>query len=383
MSFPSSGKVLFTATLVRGHIAKFHLPYLKWFKDQGWETWVAAKNDCLDEYCSIPYCDHFVDICFARSPFSAQTYEAYGQLRDLFAAERFDIVHTHTPVGSVLTRFAARRSRRNGTKVIYTAHGFHFYKGAPLLNWILWYPVERLTSRFADVLVAINEEDFLCARRFARCKVIHIPGVGVELARFSPDKRSADIRSTLGFSDEISVLLTIGDLNKNKNQGVLVKALAMLPSNFRLVIVGDGPMDVALSSLARRFGVEDRVSFLGFRSDIDVLLASCDLFCIPSKREGLPVSLIEAMSSGVLCLASSARGCPDVLGDLADECVVEESTPQAWASSVMNLSAYAQDRDIENRLLLRSRIFSLDEILPRYEYLYHSLFEDCEQCGSN
>mgnify|MGYP002726685610 FL=1 len=135
MSFPEHGKVLFSATLVRGHIAKFHIPYLKWFKEQGWETWVAAKNDYPDGTCEIPYCDHFVNIDFARSPFSKQTMVAYGQLRELFLHERFDLVHTHTPVGGVLTRLAARGSRKSGTKVVYTAHGFHFYDGAPLLNF--------------------------------------------------------------------------------------------------------------------------------------------------------------------------------------------------------------------------------------------------------
>lgn len=156
MGFPAHGKVLFSATLVRGHIAKFHIPYLKWFKEQGWETWVAAKNDYPDGTCEIPYCDHFVNIDFARSPFSKQTVVAYRQLKDLFAKERFEIVHTHTPVGGVLTRLAAREARNIGTKVIYTAHGFHFYDGAPFVNWLLWYPVERAMARLTDVLITIG-----------------------------------------------------------------------------------------------------------------------------------------------------------------------------------------------------------------------------------
>ena len=113
MSLPDHGRVLFSATLVRGHIAKFHIPYLRWFKEQGWETWVAARNDYPDGVCEIPYCDHFVNIDFSRSPFSKQTLVAYRQLRNLLACERFNIVHTHTPVGSVL--MPGRQGRKSST----------------------------------------------------------------------------------------------------------------------------------------------------------------------------------------------------------------------------------------------------------------------------
>lgn len=200
--FPKYGKVLFSATLVRGHIAKFHIPYLKWFKEHGWETWVAAKDDYPDGDCKIPYCDHFVNIDFARSPFSKQTVVAYKQLRKLFAEERFDIVHTHTPVGGVLTRLAARDARRYGTKVIYTGHGFHFYDGAPAVNWMLWYPVERIMSRFTDVLITINDEDFKRANKFAHCNVEYVQGVGIDLDRFDSSGTVFAKRSELDVSND-------------------------------------------------------------------------------------------------------------------------------------------------------------------------------------
>ena len=212
MSFPEHGKVLFSATLVRGHIAKFHIPYLKWFKEQGWETWVAAKNDYPDGTCEIPYCDHFVNIDFARSPFSKQTMVAYGQLRELFLHERFDLVHTHTPVGGVLTRLAARDSRKSGTKVVYTAHGFHFYDGAPLLNWMLWYPVERLMSRFTDILITINDEDYKRAKKFAHCGVAYVPGVGIDLTKFNNGCDCSELRNALGIGPSDKFILAVGAL---------------------------------------------------------------------------------------------------------------------------------------------------------------------------
>lgn len=338
MSFPEHGRVLFSATLVRGHIAKFHIPYLKWFKEQGWETWVAAKNDYPDGVCDIPYCDRFFDIDFARSPFSKQTLTAYRQLRDLFARERFDIVHTHTPVGGVLTRLAARDARKGGTKVIYTAHGFHFYKGAPLANWLLWYPVERAMSRFTDVLITINHEDYGRAKRFARCRVEYVPGVGVDLSRFAAIKCRDVKRAELGLAPGDFAVLAIGDLNSNKNHRVLVEVMAQLPGRVKLLIAGDGPLRGELQALAARLGVSDRVRLLGFRRDVAALLNACDLFCLPSRREGLPVSLIEAMATGTPVLASDARGCADVLGGLADRFIVHEQGSGSWAGRIASIA---------------------------------------------
>lgn len=369
MSFPGHGRVLFSATLVRGHIAKFHIPYLKWFKEQGWETWVAAKNDYPDGDCEIPYCDHFVDIDFARSPFSKQTLVAYRQLCGLFERERFDIVHAHTPVGGVLTRLAARDARRVGTKVIYTAHGFHFYEGAPLANWFLWYPVERIMSRFTDVLITINREDFERATRFAHCQVEYVPGVGVDLSKFTVSKYRDVKRAELGLAPGDFAVLSIGDLNENKNHRVLVEAMAKLPANVKLFIAGDGPLRAELELLAEQLGVAARVVLLGFRDDIAALLNACNLFCLPSKREGLPVSLIEAMATGTPCLASNARGCADVLGKLAGAYVVHEQGSRAWADAILEVAQRGGSSDVD---LFQSgaSLFEIHTVIPRYAKIY-------------
>lgn len=366
MSFPAHGKVLFSATLVRGHIAKFHIPYLKWFKEQGWETWVAAKNDYPDGVCEIPYCDHFVNIDFARSPFSKQTLVAYKQLRRLFEDEHFDIVHTHTPVGGVLTRLAARDARRDSTKIIYTAHGFHFYNGAPIANWLLWYPVERVMSRFTDVLVTINDEDYKRAKHFAHCRVEYVPGVGIDLKKFAYAKDRTGKRFELGLGEGDFALLSVGDLNKNKNHGVLIEALSLLPANYKLFIAGEGPMHGILEDKARRLGVSARVRLLGFRNDVAALLNACDIFCFPSKREGLPVSLIEAMACGTSCLASDARGCADVLGPFSNESIVEGGAIE-WAEAIEMISASSQDSSM---LVERANRFGVDVMLDRMAAIY-------------
>ena len=346
MNFPNHGRVLFTATLVRGHIAKFHIPYLKWFKEQGWETWVAAKNDYPDGVCEIPYCDHYVNIDFARSPFSKQTIVAYKQLRRLFSEERFDIVHTHTPVGGVLTRLAARDARRAGTKVVYTAHGFHFYKGAPAANWALWYPVERLMSRFTDVLVTINDEDYRRAQRFAHCRVEYVPGVGIDLGRFARAKDRADKRTELGLTEGDFVLLSVGDLIPRKNQTAIVEALAQLPVDVKLLICGEGVERENLESQIAHLDLGARARLLGFRSDMAEIMHACDALVFPSVHEGLPVSVMEAMASGLPVIASSIRGIdPDLLKNRESGLVLGSVDPGHIAAAVTELMGDASLRD--------------------------------------
>lgn len=338
MSLPEHGRVLFSATLVRGHIAKFHIPYLKWFKEHGWETWVAAKNDYPDGVCDIPYCDHYVNIDFARSPFSKQTFVAYNQLRELFSKERFNIVHTHTPVGGVLTRIAARDARRNGTKIIYTAHGFHFYSGAPLVNWVLWYPVERFMSRFTDVLVTINEEDYNRAKKFAHCKVEYVPGVGIDLNKFTCAKDRVAKRTELDLLEGDFALLSVGDLIPRKNQAVIIETLTQLPDSVKLFVCGEGIERENLGLQIARLGLNRRVRLLGFRPDMAEIMAACDTLVFPSVHEGLPVSVMEAMASGLPVVASSIRGIdPDLLKDHESGLVLELTDPDHISTAITEL----------------------------------------------
>lgn len=372
MSLSNHGRVLFTATLVRGHIAKFHIPYLKWFKEQGWETWVAAKNDYPDGVCEIPYCDHYVNIDFARSPFSKQTLVAYRQLRRLFSEEHFDIVHTHTPVGSVLTRLAARDARHAGTKVVYTAHGFHFYKGAPAVNWALWYPVECLMSRFTDVLVTINDEDYRRAQQFAHCRVEYVPGVGIDLERFSCVRDRAGKRAELGLADGDFALLSVGDLIPRKNQAAIVGALSLLSENVKLLICGEGVERGNLEEQIAKLELQGRARLLGFRPDMAEVMHACDALVFPSVHEGLPVSVMEAMASGLPVVASSIRGIdPDLLKDHESGLVLESADPGHIATAVAELMG---DAPLRERLALNAakavERFGLEDALAATSQIY-------------
>lgn len=218
-------KVLFTAT-VDSHIELFHVPFLKYFKENGYEIHVATNGDH-----NIPYCDKKIKIPFERSPFKTNNLKAIKMLKKVVKNEHYDIIHTHTPMGSVVTRLAALKSRKQyKTRVIYTAHGFHFFKGAPLLNWLLFYPVEKFLSKYTDTLILINKEDYnLAKRKFKKCKNIkYVPGVGIDESKFDftmNDKEKANLRQSLGLNANDFVMIFPAELNKNKNQLLLINAM--------------------------------------------------------------------------------------------------------------------------------------------------------------
>ena len=314
-------KILYVATVVKTHIMQFHIPALEMLKNEGWETSVAAKNDYDDPgECAIPHCDNYYDIDFSRSPFSFKNIKAYRDLKKIIQENDFDIVHCHTPVGGVVARLAAKKSRKNGTKVIYTAHGFHFYKGAPLKNWMLFYPVEYLLSKITDILITINKEDYqLAQKRFKAGKTVYIPGVGIDITKFDRNRFSADFiqdkRASLGLRPGEKMVLSIGELIPRKNHEVTIRAIHKLNDpNVKLFIVGQGKLMSNLQSLIFELGLEKNVFLLGYRYDVAELLCCADLFVLASKQEGLPVVLMEAIASRTKAICSDVRGCRDLVG---------------------------------------------------------------------
>ena len=156
---------------------------MKWFKEQGWEVHVAASGNM-----NLPYVDQKFDIPIQRSPLVIKNIQAYQDLNVLINEHQYEIIHCHTPMGGVLARLAARNARKNGTKVIYTAHGFHFCKGAPITNWLLYYPIEKILASFTDCLITINQEDYqLATKRFKTKQIEHVNGVGVNIEEFKQD----------------------------------------------------------------------------------------------------------------------------------------------------------------------------------------------------
>lgn len=313
-------RVLYVATVVKTHIMEFHIPYLKMLKEMGWETAVAARNDYDDPAdCVIPYCDAYYDIPFERNPFRSGNIKAYKMLKTVIDEGSYDIIHCHTPVGAMLTRLAAQGARKKGSKVYYTAHGFHFYKGAPLIYWLAYYPVERWLARKTDVLITINKEDYNRAKNFMAGRVVYVPGVGIDIKKFSKRTGNRDgKRSELGLKTDDFVLLSVGELITRKNHAIVLDALGEMKKAGKLnyiqyVICGRGILESKLKEEAKNLGISDHVHFLGYRNDISEICMASDLFVFPSLQEGLPVALMEAMACGLPVICSEIRGSTDLI----------------------------------------------------------------------
>lgn len=370
-------KVLFVATVVKTHIMEFHVPYLKMFKEMGWETAVAARNDYENPAdCVIPYCDTYYDIPFERNPFKLENLKAYKELKKVIDNGRYDIIHCHTPVGAMLTRLAAKQARKNGTKVFYTAHGFHFYKGAPAINWVLYYPVEKWLSRYTDVLITINKEDYERAKAFKAGRVCYVPGVGIDLKKFNVDYVDKEQkRKEIGVDSDDFVLLSVGELIPRKNHEVVIRAMSVLKQNGGLehieyVICGQGTYEVDLKKLAEELSVADHIHFLGYRNDISEICNCADLFVFMSHQEGLSVALMEAMACGLPAVCSNIRGNTDLIDDGVTG-LIPNNTPEELAGAINRMR---NDTNLCDRLasaaLQKIKQFDLSSVEERMKIIY-------------
>lgn len=313
MSRKPRNKVLFTSHTA--NFSKFNRHFMRWFKEQGWEVHYASMGEE-----KVQDCDKHFTVPFTRSPFRLSNIVAYRQLRQIIDREQYDIIHTHTPMGSVVTRLAARAARKKGTRVIYTAHGFHFFKGAPLANWAVFFPIEWLVSLVTDDLILINSEDYERAQKLFRAKRTHWlkGGVGIDLSRFKPvsKREKAKLRKEHGYATDDFILIYIAEFIKRKNHRLLIDAMPdLLRENpkTRLLLCGSGVRMQAMKQLAQDTGVYEVIDFLGYRNDIEKLLQISDMGVSTSMQEGLPTGIIEMIESGLPVVSSDIRGARDVL----------------------------------------------------------------------
>ena len=299
-------RILFVAT-VPIHFRYFHLPCFRMLQEHGYEVHTVC---CEAE--DFPYSDKQFAVPMGRNPFDPKNREALRTLRRIIREGDYDIVHGHTPVGGLLTRLAARGARKNGTRVFYTAHGFHFYKGAPLMNWLIFLPIEWTLSFMTDTLITINREDYDRAKRLLHPRrTAYVHGVGCETDKYfrlTGDARD-EARRQLGLQPDDRLVVYVAEQNENKNQSMLVRAAKALSAEFphlRLLIVGPDNYGGAYERLAQE--LDAPVVFMGERDDIPQILSVCDLYAASSLREGLPRNVMEAMAAGLPVVAVENRG---------------------------------------------------------------------------
>lgn len=367
-------KVLFTAT-VDSHILNFHMPYLKFFKEEGYEVHVATNTSK-----EIPYCDVKHQISFERSPIKWNNIKAIKDLKKIIDKEKFEIIHTHTPMGSVVTRLAAKRARNKlGTRVIYTAHGFHFYKGAPVLNWLVYYPIEKYLSKFTDDLITINKEDYeLAKRNFKSEHIYYVPGVGLDSKKFEfnmTEEEKTNLRKSLDIEKEDFVLIYPAEFTKTKRQTWLINTLKpVLEENkkIHLLLPGRDSRNNECRNLVEKLGLSKQIHILGFRKDVPYLIAIADLAVSSSNREGLPINILESMYYGLPLVVTNCRGNRDLVKNGENGYVVNLNDCQEFRNKVLYLSEIKEEEKNQIKKINQEMIkqYLLDVVLEEMTKIY-------------
>lgn len=339
-------KVLILAS-VASMIDQFNRLNIDILKELGYQVHVAA-NFIHGNTCSASKIEEFkkelknlgvvyYQIDFSRSITKVTSnINAYKQVKNLMENNNYDFIHCHSPIGGFCGRIAGYKTR---TPVIYTAHGFHFYKGSPLKNWILYYPIEYLLSNYTDVLITINKEDYYTAKKLKAKIVKYVPGIGINVENFTNKKVDRNyLRYRLGIPSEAFVLLSVGELNKNKNHETIIKAIAKLNNpNIYYIICGKGVLEGYLKNKIKDLGIEKQVKLLGFRKDINEIYHISNAFVFPSYREGLSVALMEAMASGLPIICSNIRGNTDLVENGKGGYLVSPNDIEGFSSAINKL----------------------------------------------
>ncbi|WP_227394779.1 glycosyltransferase family 4 protein [Jeotgalibacillus aurantiacus] len=373
-------RILFCAT-VDYHFKAFHLPYLKWFKEQGWEVHVAASGDR-----SLPYTDYKHVLPIERSPFSTQNVRAYFQLKKLIDTFDYDLIHCHTPVGGMLGRIAALNARKKGTKVLYTAHGYHFCKGAPFMNWLIYYPLEWGMSFLTDAIITINKEDYqLSKNQFHAAKILKVHGVGVDTAYFHPPaKHEKDsLKKSFGFKPGDFLCFYAAEFNRNKNQSFLINAFALVKEKVphaKLLLAGEGDGQKECRALVEKLNLSDSVAFLGFRKDIKELVQASDVGVASSLREGLPVNVMEMMAAGLPVIAIKNRGHNELIENGKTGFLLSSDQVKEFAGKVIYLEKETGRRELLG-FNAREKIintYSVQRVLQEKTEIYKSFMTETE-----
>jgi glycosyltransferase EpsD len=334
-------KVLVVAHLGR-HFRIFGQSDYKILIDMGFEVHIAANfNAEIDNFDDKDVIKHQVD--FIRNPFHPSNLKAHNQLKKIFDNIHFDIIHCQSPSGGAITRLAAIKTRRRGSKVLYTVHGLHFFEGAPIINWILYFNIEKILGRLTDTIITMNDEDFKSAQNKLKIKnVERINGVGIDLNRFLPQttEKKNEIREKYKYSNDDFILIYVGELSYRKHQDLLIDAIHIIKpkiSNVKLLLVGNGVLVNDYTERVEKLGLQNNIHFLGYRKDIVNLMLLSDVAVSSSRQEGLPLNVMEAMATALPIIVSDCRGNRDLIFDNVNGLVVKGDDPHRFADAIEKL----------------------------------------------
>lgn len=333
-------KILFVANIHK-HFRAFHIPYIEYLKSEGYEVHVAANDpDTL-----VPEADKQFVLPINRNPFSINNLKAINKLKKIISDEKYSLIHCHTAMGSVVARMAAKEFRKSGVlKVLYTAHGFHFYKGSPKLFWLIYYPMEKYLAKYTDGLITINKEDYQLAieNNFKAANIFKTSGVGININKFDDLslEDSSQIRKKNGYGNDLFIIIYIAEFIDRKDHKFILEAIPLLKEkidNFKFIFAGRGKLQIEMEQLAIDLKVKESVDFLGFRKDIGELILMSDIGISVSKQEGLPMNVAEEMFASKPVIATNIRGHNDLIENAVSGFLFEKADQNEFVSKIIVL----------------------------------------------
>ena len=341
-------KLLLVANVSKEHIRKFHIPLIELLKEKGWIVDVACR---LDE--PVPEADNAYDLPCNRDPFRGNLVKSIKILMQILKNNDYDLILCNTVVGSIIARLAAAPFRKKGLKVIYMDHGVHFFPTAPVLRWTMGYMMEKLLASRTDVMITINNVDYATVRKYLKIPVVEkCHGMGVDLSRFRraalTDTERKEKRSELGISGDDFVLTYVAEIIGNKNQAMLVDAFEIVRRsvpNAKLVLIGPEHDNGKLQRLVEHRGLQNDILFLGWRSDVPMLLHLADVYTASSKSEGLGLNIVEAMACDIPVVATNNRGHLEVVVHGENGFLVDINDSKSMADYVLELYGDAELRE--------------------------------------
>ncbi len=373
-------KVLLVAT-VQSHICQFHLPLIDMLHEEGYEVHVAAKNNLSQKKgLKLDNADKVFDVSFERSPFNKKNIQAYKELKKIIKDNKYDIIHCNTPMGGFLARVIGKKYRKKGMKIIYTAHGFHFFKGAPKLNWILYYPIEKYLSKYTDCLITMNIEDYEIAKnKFHATKTVYTHGIGLNTKKFEiimTEEEKNELRQNLGLKQNDFVMIYVAELTPRKNHYMILNTMKELKKkkNIKILLVGNGPLENEYKKYIEENNLEESVKMLGYRIDIPRLMKISNIAISTSRQEGLPVNVMEAMKSGLPDIVTNCRGNRDLIENGKNGYVIENNDKKKLQERILELynnSSLVKNMGKEGITMVKP--FEIENVIEELRKIYENI----------
>lgn len=349
-------KILYITTVSRT-INAFLVPHIEMLIKEGHQVDCACSIDKVIDNSLIENGVNIYEIPFSRNPLHPTNIKSFKKLVKIQNENKYDIIHVHTPVASVYGRLL--KVKFPNLKTIYTVHGFHFHKGAPLINWAIYYPIEKFMSKFTDIMITINSEDYERAKKFNIKEVYKINGVGIDLKEYnSYNFDKTKIRKSLGLKENDFVILMIAEINKNKNHKQMIDAIEILKDkgikNLKVICAGDGVLFNEVCNYIKEKNLENFIKMLGFRTNINELIVSCDIGILMSYREGLPRNVMELMACGKPVIGTDTRGIRDIIKDGFNGFIVNLGD---YINTANNIEKFMLDHELLKTFSLNSNIY--------------------------